>query len=69
MKKQLKKSIKKPNPKRESEFLHEKGHKLRPVLYNSNFGNTGDFIIENVLYCPKCNLFFKVQTKQLRGFP
>ena len=55
---------------KELEIHHEKGHKLLPVLYNSKFANNdNDFIIPNILFCPKCNLFFKVELKSMKGFP
>ena len=57
------------HPSRQFDIAHEKGHKLLPVLYNSEFGKkSNNFIIPNCMYCPKCNLLFKIYAKILRGF-
>jgi len=72
MKTKKSKKRKRNNPPltKELEINHEKGHKLQPVLYNSRFGkNENDFVIPNILFCPKCNLFFKVELKNMKGFP
>jgi len=49
-----------------ADYYDKKGHPLRPVWFRKPKGHSGSIRIPDVMYCPKCNLFFRLGVEPIK---
>ena len=49
-----------------AEFIDKKGHPLRSLWFRKKGTGASTQIIDDVMYCPKCDLFYKITFDTVR---
>ena len=49
-----------------ADYYDKKGHPLRPLAYRLTKASGGLIRIPDVMYCPKCNLFYRLTVKEVK---